>query len=348
MMNVDQTQTPGKPRELVAPELKPLLKPRDIPLLELSQLQEMNSVTRLNLFFNSVERCAQNSLERLQIAELRMGLELTGLIHSARESGRIGSWEEFKTFMLEEFQVKLDFQQTWQRASGMTYDWRTSPQAFVHKFKCFFASLKGNFPQQTLPSRDKMIKQKLVDGFPPTNRNALTPFMDGAVTIDDFLTHVQHQRTLLEYAQVQVRILTERGSCENSQSCPSDSNSRESGTPELRKLNSQLNKLENMLTVTPIKRPNVRQYCQFCRSNNHRVESCPNKYLRGKCFDCQSPNCRRGRPECPGRKFVDGGSSNSNWRTSTPVAKPQSIVNSATNQNPPTSSTSQANSSSQA
>ena len=44
-------------------------KPRDIPILELEQLQGLNATTQLQIFFELVEQCSDNDLRRVQIAK---------------------------------------------------------------------------------------------------------------------------------------------------------------------------------------------------------------------------------------------------------------------------------------
>ncbi len=42
-------------------------------------------------------------------------------------------------------------------------------------------------------------------------------------------------------------------------------------------------------------------YCPYCRSDSHSLASCTKRPPPGTCFDCKRPNCRRGKPGCPGQ-----------------------------------------------
>lgn len=65
------------------PEVKvSLTKPRDIPVLELHQLQSLDAAARLQMFFELVEQCSPSDATRVQIAKGRVTAELAVLVHS--------------------------------------------------------------------------------------------------------------------------------------------------------------------------------------------------------------------------------------------------------------------------
>ena len=302
-----------------------LLKPRDIKPLELTQLQGLESSTRLHMFFQSVEKCTPHSDDRVQIAMMRMGVDLSVLVHSAKESGLITSWDSLKKYLLNEFEVKLDFHQAWQRTNQMSYDWTTNPHSFIHQFKCFFASIQGSFPNQALPNRDRLLKQKLVQGFPKINQEALTPFMDRNVPIENFVTHVQHQRDILEHSQVRVNAIPADRTQFPSE--PSTNTHTSNFEDSYGKLASRMKKLEEMIRQPSRPQPrSAVSYCAYCRSNTHNLKECTKKPAYGCCFDCHRHGCRRGKLGCPGRSSPRGVDS-ANWRRPSNSNAPSEVRN---------------------
>lgn len=60
----------------------PTVKPRDIPVLELYQLQEMEAAARLQMFFEPMEQCSVTDVGRNQAAKGRVGTQLVILVHN--------------------------------------------------------------------------------------------------------------------------------------------------------------------------------------------------------------------------------------------------------------------------
>ena len=55
---------------------KRITKARDVPVLELKHLHGLESASRLNLFFEQVESCSPFSAEWIEVAKLRVSVEL--------------------------------------------------------------------------------------------------------------------------------------------------------------------------------------------------------------------------------------------------------------------------------
>ncbi|KAK8380953.1 hypothetical protein O3P69_008099 [Scylla paramamosain] len=91
------------------------VKPSDIKILELDELQRLNSAARLQMFFESVERCASNSDARLEVAKSRVDGDLAVMIHTAQRQGEVKVWEDCKTYLTKEFGVDLNFDQAWRQ-----------------------------------------------------------------------------------------------------------------------------------------------------------------------------------------------------------------------------------------
>ena len=107
-------------------------KARDIPILELHHLHGLESASRLNLFFEQVESCSLLSGERIEVAKLRVSVELAMRLQALIAKESIQSWDELKTCLRKEFATEVNFDRAWQHIDNMKYDWVDSPQAFVN------------------------------------------------------------------------------------------------------------------------------------------------------------------------------------------------------------------------
>ena len=151
-----------------------IIKPRDIKILELDALHSLDSRAKLQIFFESIERCSLDSQDRLEVAKSRVDSELAVVIHTAQTRGEVNDWYELKNYLVKEFGVTLDFEQAWKQKIEFRYDWWDDPYAFVHKYKCHYQAIRGTF--KNLPDRDQTLKRKLLHGFPQESREVLKEF----------------------------------------------------------------------------------------------------------------------------------------------------------------------------
>lgn len=296
---INNPETPSIPSQLPVNVTMSahILKPRDIKTLGLSQLTGIDAAARLQLFFDSVEKCAIESGDRFQIAVIRMEGELAVLVHSAKRAGKIESWDSLKVYLKKEFSIYVDFHEAWQSLSQVSYDWTMNPYAFIHKLKCNYAALKANFPLKSLPDQDQFLKQKLISGFPKAHQVALTPFLDRDITAEDFVTHVQHQKNILGYTN-QIPVQTIPMSDSSNQRRSSDTTLSTTQTSDdlqqrIRNLEAQLRDLRKVP-----KRTN--KYCAYCKATDHYLRDCNKSPPIGLCFDCLRKGCRRGQAGCTG------------------------------------------------
>ncbi len=57
-------------------------KPRDIPILQLHELDDLESAGKLGLFFDLVEQCTPEDEDRVRVAKTRVSSDLAMLIHT--------------------------------------------------------------------------------------------------------------------------------------------------------------------------------------------------------------------------------------------------------------------------
>ncbi len=176
----------------------PIIKPRDIPQLDLDQLQGVEAAARLQMFFDLIEKCSDEDETRVQVAKGRVSSELAILIHNNQSKRRCKTWLELKDFLKIEFAVDVNLDRAWQKIDAAGYDWEESPQAFTNRFICQYAILETRFPREKFPSRDKSIKRNLWHGLPQESNERLEGFLDEDYPLNKFIDRVEHERQLLE------------------------------------------------------------------------------------------------------------------------------------------------------
>ena len=258
-------------------------KPRDIPVLELSHLHGLESASRLSLFFEQVEACSVYSDERIEVAKLRVSVELAMKIQTMLSSNTVETWGELKAQLRKEFTTELGFDRAWQNIECMKYDYQDSPQAFVNEFICQYSLLETKFGTAELPNRDTLIKKKLMRGMPSETHEKLTSFLEPAIPLLKFIDRVEAERAVRLYQETPKvhKVMT---------TIESD---------QIAELKKQVEELTNKLAQVTQHRS--QSWCSICRTHSHNTQECRYQTRRGVCYDCRRPNCRSGNPRCPGR-----------------------------------------------
>lgn len=263
---------------------KRITKARDIPVLELSHLHGLESASRLRLFFEQVESCTIFSDERIEVAKLRVSIEIAMKIQTMLSNQTIRSWEDLKLQLQKEFATELGFDRAWQNIDNMRYDWQDSPQAFVNTFICQYSLLETKFAAEELPNRDSLLKKKLLRGMPSETHEKLTSFLEPAIPLVKFMDRLEAERDIRLYQKdIKVNTVTEK--TENAQ---------------VLDLRNQVEQLTQKLTQ--VTQPRSQLWCSKCRTSTHNTQECRSQPRRSLCYDCNRPNCRRGDPRCPGRR----------------------------------------------
>ncbi|KAG0724131.1 hypothetical protein GWK47_041288 [Chionoecetes opilio] len=288
-----------------------LFKPRDIPVLELHQLQGLDATARLQMFFELIEQCSSSDATRIQIAKGRVCPEFSILIHNYQANHKVETWSALKNLFETEFTTEVSVDRAWQELEAMSYDWGESPQAFTHRFICQHAVIATKLPNEKFPDRDKTIKRKLWYGLP------IPGFLDEGYPLKKFLDRIEHERQILEDRPTQKinMIPTPKGEGKGN-GRGSDKYTRsskpETTQDEVEGLKQQIQELKVSLAqaklekspshASPSRRETFTQkYCAYCQSQTHNLPECWRKPPLGHCFDCRKPGCRRGDRNCPGR-----------------------------------------------
>ncbi len=169
-------------------------KPRNIPILELHQLQGLNATTQLQIFLELVEQCSVIDTTRVQIAKGRVSTEIAALIHNHQTLHNCNSWDSLKELLNSYSNKEVNFDRAWQNIDSERYDWSESPQAFVNNFICCHAILENRLASEKLPNRDKIIERKLWQDLPQEAKARLEGFLDEDYPLDKFVDKAEHER----------------------------------------------------------------------------------------------------------------------------------------------------------
>ncbi|KAG0720343.1 hypothetical protein GWK47_006833 [Chionoecetes opilio] len=265
-----------------------LIKPRDIPVLELHQLQGLDATARLQMFFELIEQCSSSDATRIQIAKGRVCSELSILIHSYQTNHKVETWATLRNLFETEFTTEVSVDRAWQALETMSYDWGESPQAFTHRFICQHAVIATKLPNEKFPDRDKTIKRKLWYGLPVASREKLEGFLDEGYPLKKFIDRLEHERQLLEERHTpkvnmipahkkEGKVLDEKETNSsihfpNSETTEDEVESLKQQIQELKASLTQVKQEKSSSHASPSRRETFTQkYCAYCQTQTHNL-----------------------------------------------------------------------------
>lgn len=285
------------------PSPKSYLKPRDIPLLELSQLHGVETESFLNRFFDRVESCIPEITERVKVAQSRLDIPLANLVKAEMDAYRIHSWESFKKVLQNQFKGSTQISELWRELGEERYEVHDSPRAFANRLVCKYSALTAKFPKETLPDRDQLIKKRLCQGLPRRAQMRLEDFLNSKMDLTTFIDTVEFERSLSLGQEGEGRMF--RMSQEKGVEEPTVQNlgveKKDDKDPQDRWGELQKSLLELTEQMRKINNPPKKPWCGYCRTGDHERFRCPLNPPKGSCFDCMRVGCRKGNPDCPGR-----------------------------------------------
>ncbi|XP_050687893.1 uncharacterized protein LOC126981190 isoform X2 [Eriocheir sinensis] len=269
-------------------------KPRDIPILQLHELDDLEAAGKLSLFFDLVEQCTTEDGDRMKVAKTRVSSDLAMLIHNQQGKSNCQSWEDLKQFLKTQFAAEVTLDRAWQHFESHHYDWALNPQGFMNTLMYKYAVIESKFPSDPLPNKEKAIKRKLWSGLPAEAKGRVEGFLDESYPLNKFVDRVEHERQLIIAKHVPTI-----GRVEKEQPASEATTPKSESKSELQELKNQLDSLSKKLERLT---PGRQRYCSYCRSNSHDQRECTRSPPPGHCFDCLRKYCRRGHPNCPGKK----------------------------------------------
>ena len=324
-------QTMHLPSPPQTPSRRVHTKPRDIPILELHQLEGLEATAHLQMFMELVEQVAEDDLTRVTVAKSRLGSEIAMLVHNKQQKEKSLTWKRLCKFLQTEFTLDINLDRAWQDLESVQYEWEESPQSFSNRFLCKYAVLETKFPKEKFPSRDKTIKRLIWHGLPRELKERIEGFLDEEYPLTRFLDRVEYQRQM--YLQTNPSNVNHIKNKSLKRSAPDPPSQGPSNHPDphapshlekIRQLEEQVNTLTTQLAnmqppmfktgpqpllppfpppFSPLPRPQLplRKYCPYCQNHSHNLYECKSAPKDKSCFDCGRQQCRRGNPNCPAK-----------------------------------------------
>lgn len=276
-------------RYRVRNEPKPWLKPRDIPILELGQLKGVEGEGKLSTFLSQIEQCSHLPEERKRILATRLDSHLGILVQAMVSEDPYMSWGELKEALKENL-TDQSKDRLLDSLSEMKYDVMEDPYEFTSRLKCRLALLDVNSGRVDILKKNKIIKQKLIQGLPRTSREKLELYKEADIPLTQFLNKFMNMRALvIEQGDAPVRVVTTNPPAKS------------------KEVDERLERLEATVRKWNFsggrwERSRTPKYCPYCKSTAHNIRECKKKPRPGSCYDCLGMNCRRGNTNCPGPK----------------------------------------------
>ena len=309
------------------------IRPRDIAELKFEELNDISTEAKLTMFYNNVEGCVTDDEQRIEVATLRMDEKLRVLVHNAKREKKISDWKTLKSYLISAFSVKLSFDHIFDNTNEGKYDWTSDPHDFRNEYLYKYSNMCQAFPDKELPPFEKMLKNKLIEGFPAEYHGKLKNFTDKSVSMETFMSQIQRQRELLFSIQgssvVTLKTSTPQfrsqpTTSHNSPQQPHNSPQYPPNPPQHPPNPPQYppnptpyppnptpypptptrDPVDNGPTPQRQYRPRQQgsrpKYCKYCSQSGHSFMQCAIKPPYYVCFDCKRSDCRQGDPGCTG------------------------------------------------
>ena len=282
----------------------PVLKPKEVTLLRLSELIGIAAHNMLNIFFRQVESCTTSDDKRREIAMTRVESDIATLLTAeAMKLGNNLPWSEMKRIMQKRFVGTTKLLHAWQEVTALTYYSDIPPSSFINQLQCKISALQLKFPNEEIPTSDKFLKTKIYKGLNAHAQAKLVDFLADHIPLHKFIDYAEEEYYKeLEFNSFNGnRVLPISGSG-SPQSVKPVNNNPQVGTPsnEIEKLKKKVEELSKIVGKNSVKKTKTGKYCAFCRVDDHNITECPFHPPRGVCFDCYQPNRKRGHDGCPG------------------------------------------------
>ncbi|KAG0723362.1 hypothetical protein GWK47_005543 [Chionoecetes opilio] len=131
-----------KEEQEVRRPVRSLIQPRDIRMLNLSDLQGIEAEGRLTVFLSQVESCSEDLEERKGILMTRVDPPLALYVQNALSVYKFRSWDTLTYWLCEEL-TDNNVDKILDSISEVKYDWLEDPQDFATKLKCKYAILEA-------------------------------------------------------------------------------------------------------------------------------------------------------------------------------------------------------------
>ncbi|KAG0716198.1 hypothetical protein GWK47_010273 [Chionoecetes opilio] len=131
----------GEEKEARRP-VRSLIKPRDVRVLNLSDLQGIEAEGRLKVFLSQIESCSEDVEERKRILMTRVDPQLALYVQNALSMYKFRSWDTLTYWLCEEL-TDNNVDRILNSISEVKYDCMEDPQDIANKLKCKYAILEA-------------------------------------------------------------------------------------------------------------------------------------------------------------------------------------------------------------
>ncbi|MPD03355.1 hypothetical protein E2C01_098988 [Portunus trituberculatus] len=137
---------------------KPLLKPQDIPVLELHGLKGEGE-GNLSVFLTQEGNCSDDNEERQHIVTTQVKPQIAVFVQALQKKHQNMKWDRFKELLTEELTDRSK-DNLFDAISTMKYQLQEDPAEFVANLKCRIASLEVRTNRAEIPDVIKTIKKQ--------------------------------------------------------------------------------------------------------------------------------------------------------------------------------------------
>ena len=271
---------------------KALFKARDIELLKLKDLYELDGDSGKRFFIKQVRKLGGNEVDQVQLALSRMDRELRLFVSSRLDDEPIQTLTTVERILEEEFSGPKSQADAMLQLFGRSYNLEKNPRQFAHEFKIRYEAICTAYPETPRPDRVEIFKDVCMDGLPTDIKRYMRCYMSRGWDENQFIDALErvrlNQQMTVSVCQTGVK------PNEVPSAPPANQNNPE---PKYRA------RFPNF-PLTPIRnqRPEYTYRCRYCdNGQKHGSRECPRRPRPGACFDCLDIGHRQGSPRCPGR-----------------------------------------------
>ena len=247
----------------------PVIKAKDIDLLEMHHLMDVDAKERVECFLQQVEQASQTEEGYQTVALARMSDQVRhyvrGLLKEYRGNDPLG---EIQRILLENFKRPQQLSDAYRTLMNHRYVIEEEPREFVNRFTTEFSKIRLAFPKEDHPEEEQLWKDIIMEDLPKEIQQKMKWAYPKGISkglSEMFLAELENQRGYWLRSRV----------AQVSQARPTE----EADRPERR--------------------------CPWCSDRTriyyHSRVECPRKPSLRSCYDCLRPNSFRGHNGCPGR-----------------------------------------------
>ncbi|KAG0699041.1 hypothetical protein GWK47_000230 [Chionoecetes opilio] len=130
--------------------VRSLIKPRDIRMLNPSDLQGIEAEGRLTVFLSQVESCSEDLEERKRILMTRVDPLLALYVQNALSEYKFRSWDTLTYWLCEEL-TDNNVDRILNSISEVKYDWLEDPQDFATQMQIRHTGSKVKISRRSSP-----------------------------------------------------------------------------------------------------------------------------------------------------------------------------------------------------